>query len=52
MVVVVFSLDGDSVAEDLVVRLAATLLAAVMAVAGSYLWRRHGASTSDGGMGT
>ena len=52
MVVVVFSLDGDSVAQDLVVRLAATLLAAVMAVAGSYLWRRHGASTSDGGMGT
>jgi hypothetical protein len=41
MVVVVFSLDGDDVAEDLVVRLAATLLAAVMAVAGSYLWR-HG----------
>lgn len=41
MVVVVFSLDGDDVSEDLIVRLAATLLAAVMAVAGSYLWR-HG----------
>lgn len=39
MVVVVFSLDGDSVSEDLLVRLAATLLAALMAVAGSYLWR-------------
>jgi len=39
LVIVVFSLDGDSVPEDLVVRLVATLIAAVMAVAGSYAWR-------------
>ena len=39
LVIVVFSLDGDSVPEDLVVRLVATLIAAAMAVAGSYAWR-------------
>lgn len=39
LVIVVFSLDGDSVPEDLAVRTVATLLAAALAVAGSYLWR-------------
>lgn len=38
-VVVMFSFDGDSVPEDLVLRLLATLLAAVMAIAGSFIWR-------------
>lgn len=40
MVIVVFSFDGDSIQVDLIVRLVATLLAALLAVAGSYLWRR------------
>lgn len=39
LVVVLFATDGDAVGEDLVVRLAATLLAAVIAVLGSYVWR-------------
>lgn len=39
LVIVVFSLDGDSVPEDLLVRLGATLIATAMAVAGSYVWR-------------
>lgn len=43
LVIVVFSLDGDSVPEDLGVRTVATLLAAVLAVAGSYLWRPRAA---------
>lgn len=38
-VVVMFSFDGDSVPEDLLLRLLATLLAAVMAIAGSFIWR-------------
>lgn len=41
LVIVVFSLDGDSVPEELGVRLVATVIAAAMAVAGSYLWRKH-----------
>ena len=38
MVVVVFAIDGDAVRVDLAVRMVTTLIAAVLAVAGSYLW--------------
>lgn len=38
MVVVVFAIDGDAVRVDLAVRMVTTLIAAAMAVAGSYLW--------------
>lgn len=39
LVVVMFSFDGDPVAEDLTLRLVATLLAGVIAIAASYVWR-------------
>ncbi|HAN70426.1 MAG TPA: hypothetical protein DCQ36_02395 [Actinobacteria bacterium] len=39
LVVVMFSFGGDSVPEDLTLRLVATLLAGVIAIAASYIWR-------------
>lgn len=39
LVVVMFSFDGDPVTEDLMLRLVATLLAGVIAIAASYVWR-------------
>lgn len=39
LVVVMFSFDGDPLTEDLILRLVATLLAGVIAIAASYVWR-------------
>lgn len=39
LVVVMFSFDGDPIPEDLMLRLVSTLLAGVIAIAASYIWR-------------
>lgn len=48
LVVVMFSFDDRSVPEDLALRMLATVIAAVMAIAASYVWRGDSPTAAQG----